>query len=116
MPNSVFSGLGPSQDYSYSSSLNSKRTTLVGSISSDLADKGNFGINKSFPALPDSSLYSRVRCVDTNLLIVFPLEIKPSFSNIITYRVHSQCFSVPSFGDIILVHGKEFVVRPVILE
>ena len=44
------------------------------------------------------------------------LEIKPSFSNIITYMVHSQCSSVSSFGDIILVHGKEFVVRPVILE
>ena len=49
VPNSFFfSGLGPSQDYSYSSSLNFKKTTLVGSISSDLADKGNFGINKVF--------------------------------------------------------------------
>ena len=49
VPNSFFfSGLCPSQDYSYSSSLNFKKTTLVGSISSDLADKGNFGINKVF--------------------------------------------------------------------
>ena len=58
VPNSLFSGLGLSQDYSYRSSLSSKKTTLVGFISSDLADKGNFEINKSLPALPDSSLCS----------------------------------------------------------
>ena len=83
---------------------------------SDLADKGNFGINKSFPSLPDSPLCSMVRRIDTNLLKVFPLEFKPSFSNFITYRVYSQCFRVSPFEDIILVHGKEFVVRPAILE
>lgn len=115
IPNSLFSGLGSSQDYSYSSSLSSKKATLVGSITSDLVDKGNFGINKSLPTLPDHSSYSRVRCVDTNFLRIFTLDFKPNFCNTIPYRVHSQCSSVSSFGDIILVHGKEFVVRPVIL-
>ena len=115
IPNSLFSGLGSSQDYSFSSSLNSKKTTLVGSIYSDLADKGNFGINKSLPTLPDSSLCSRVRCVDTNLLRIFPLDFKPNFCNTTPYRVHSQCSSVSPFGYIILVYGKEYAIKPVIL-
>ena len=116
IPNSLFSGLGSSQDYSLSSSLNSKKTTLVGSIYSDLVDKGNFGINKSLPTLPDHSLCSRVRCVDTNFLRIFTLDFKPNFCNTIPYRVHSKCSSVSPFGDIILVYGKEYAIKPVVFE
>ena len=104
-----------SQNSCFSSSLNPKKTTLVGSIYSDLFDKGNFGINKSLPTLPESSLSSRVRCVDTNFLRIFTLDFKPNFCNTIPYRVHSQCSNVSPFGDIILVYGKEYAIKPAIL-
>ena len=115
IPNSLFSGLDSSQDYSLSSSLNSKKSTLVGSVYSDLVDKGNFGINKSLPALPDHSLCSRVRCVDTNFLRIFTLDFKPNLCNTIPYKVHSQCSTISPFGDVILVYGKKYAIKPVIL-
>ena len=104
-----------SQNSCFSSSLNSKKTTLVGTVYSDLVDKGNFGINKSLPTLPNHSLCSKVRCVDTNFLRIFTLDFKPNFCGTTPYRVHSQCSSESPFGDIILIYGKKYAIKPSIL-
>ena len=104
-----------SQNSCFSSSLNPKKPTLVGSIYSDLVDKGNLGVNKSLSTLPESSLSSRVRCVDTNFLRIFTLDFKPNLCNTTPYRVHSQCSNVSPFGDIFLIYGKEYAIKPAIL-
>ena len=104
-----------SQNSCFSSSLNPKKTTLVGAVYSDLVDKGNFGINKSLPTLPDHSLCSKVRCVDNKFLRIFTLDFKPNFCNTTPYTVHSQCSNVSPFGEIILVYGKVHAIKPAIL-
>ena len=88
----------------------------MGSIYSDLVDKGNFGINKSLPTLPDHSLCSRVRCVDTNFLRIFTLDLNPI--SVILYLIEFilSVLDVSPFGDIILVYGKEYAIKPVVLE
>ena len=67
--------------------------------------KTNCGASKNFPALNNTLGCPRVRCIDTRLVKIFPLNYKPNFSNILTYKICAKYGGVHSFGDIILVDG-----------
>ena len=89
---------------------------MVEVVSNELAVKTNCGANKNFPTLNDTLGCPRIRHIDTGLVKMLPLNDEPSFSNFLTYKIYAKYGGAYSFGDIILAHGHEYTVKPVLIE